>query len=658
MVDDTYYITPHEAALAVVATAMKKSRLPFYILFINSIMGGFLFSSGGMLHVMCQAGSSGLIPGKYIFVSVAQGAVYSIGLFYVIICGMELFNSNILYFSVGVVRGAVTLMDLIISWFVSFWVNLASSIFVVYVICYCSGIFKEESFVVGTIAIGEVKNSFTFAENILKGVAGNFFVCLAVYLQIMVKPLHVKFLMIFLPIFTFVSMGFSHAVADMFMVPAAIFNNVGYGFGHYFWKMMLPVAIGNIIGGSFFGIVITWYLHLHVIEQDMKKLKLPAYEETDEQPMLNMDSRVVRNPGSHVIPSEEFNSDQSSELKGYEPDETSSISKMTSRRSMNTAQSLRSTRTRTSGYRRGLSRVGTLSSIRSRNSRQIRSPRGVFPVTDMGPPLEKERTIAGPYTPVSPTQSNDIDDIIDDDNSNEKVDETHDRNLNETQGGIETIPDPLANEDAQSAISGDGDDDNIEGEDFSNLEGVSSYVGSNDDDQPLDNPYNPELEKVSSKLMRAITRTVTKDKTQDVEKGAVPKPRDDKSQRNSRDNQYNRFKDNRLFRQFTFGGGGDDQQEIHRRLSDARITRKAAYMSDDIAGTHVNSVDTRVHRQKRPSTASSVNIKPLKPPKPALISKNSKTSGSSASDRWKHFTHDSELDAERPVSFISEKSDH
>ncbi|OXT10129.1 hypothetical protein B9K06_26595, partial [Bacillus sp. OG2] len=61
------------------------------------------------------------------FLSLAQGMVYAIGLFFVIVCGMELFNSNILFFSVGVMRGAVTFMDLAISWLISFWVNLAST---------------------------------------------------------------------------------------------------------------------------------------------------------------------------------------------------------------------------------------------------------------------------------------------------------------------------------------------------------------------------------------------------------------------------------------------------------------------------------------------------------------------------------------------------
>lgn len=650
MVDDTYYITPHEAALAVVATAMKKSRLPFYLIFLNSVMGAFLFSAGGMLYVMCEAGSEALIPGAYMFVYIAQGAVYAIGLFYVIVCGMELFNSNILFFSVGVMRGAVTLMDLLISWWVSFWCNLAGTVFVVYVICYCSGVLRQENYVAGAVAIGHSKNSYTFAETLVKGIAGNFFVCLAVYLQIMVKPLHVKFLMIFLPIFTFVSMGFTHVVADMFLVPAAIFSHCGYGFGHYFWKIMLPGAIGNIIGGSFFGIVIPWFLHLHVIESDMKKLNLPAYEERDEQPMLNMDSRVVRVPTQ--VPSSD--SDLSS-IQEFKPDDENDISRVA------TVRSAAST-----AYNPSLARVTTAASMRSRNSKQIRSPKGVFPVVDMGEPLQREKTIASAYIPRSSEElENNIDDLV-------------------SGSGRGNSP----GEDSSSSVSTSDDNDDE----------IDAYSGN--DDLPLsggkytENPYDPEQEKVSSKLMHVISRTLTKEAPADLEQGEIdpkdnsnmggklakaitrtvtkvehnlesvpvvqkpPKAKLSPNENNPSGASKQKLKSgNKILKQFTFGGGGNDKEEIHRRLSNAKITKKAAGMSNDIAGIHVDTVDRYVHvkskrdrERRRSETASNSSVS-------RGVDNDGKLGGPYASDRWKHFTYDYELDGERPVSFISEKSD-
>lgn len=703
MVDDTYYITPHEAALAVVATSMKKSRLPFYILCINSIMGAFLFSAGGMLYVMCEAGSQELIPGAQIFVYLAQGAVYAIGLFYVIVCGMELFNSNILFFSVGVMRGAVTLMDLIISWFVSFWINLAATIFVVYVICFLSGVLKQENYILGTNAIAKTKDSFSFAENLLKGIAGNFFVCLAVYLQIMVKPLHVKFLMIFLPIFTFVAMGFTHVVADMFLLPAAIFNDCGYGFGHYFWKMMLPGAIGNMIGGSFFGIVIPWYLHLHVIESDMKKLKLPAYEERDEQPMLNMDSRVVRVP-TNMPNANTPSSSTASSIKEFKPDGENDLSRVGSTRS-----------NFSSSYNPNLSRyISSPGSIRSRNSnKQIRSPKGVFPVVDMGAPLMKEKTIASAYLPNTENDRYSNLDSVLDGNVDKSGNAYNDAKINmnasngsrDDNGSYQSVDSSSCNSDS---INGDNQVSEYSGNDSHNNQDIHNDF----EDEYIENPYDPNEEKVGSKLLRAISRTVTRNAPKDLETGEAsinnneeaaepfaltkaitrtatriehniesklvppspplpPPPPPTKSKSTSRIPQCqsqsqsqgqsqpqnaNKITSNKLFRQFTFGGGGNDNDEIRRRLANAKITRKAAGMSNDIAGIHVATVDKNSHRKSISGKSSKSSRKKSSTSINAPIMHDSRLGGPYASDRWKHFTYDYELDEERPVSFISERS--
>lgn len=103
--DDNLYLTTYEAALAVVATAMKKARLRIDVLVINSFMGGMLFTTGGMLYDLIRAGFSGINETNPGVISLLQGICYPIGLFYVVILGVDLFNSNILFFSTALCRG-------------------------------------------------------------------------------------------------------------------------------------------------------------------------------------------------------------------------------------------------------------------------------------------------------------------------------------------------------------------------------------------------------------------------------------------------------------------------------------------------------------------------------------------------------------------------
>lgn len=357
MAEDSLYLTTHEAALAVVATAMKKARLLLDTLIVNSLIGGVLFTSGGMLHVMIQSDAPLLFEQNPGLVQLMQGLLYPIGLFYVIVMGVDLFNSNILFFTVGVARGAVTILDMLISWIVSWWMNLVGNIFVCYIVCHYSSMSSLQLWVAGSVHILETKLEPNFAQTLLKAIAGNFFVCLAIYLQLMAKPLHVKFFMMMLPIFTFVSLGFTHSVADMFMVIIGLINSGKISVGLVAWKILLPGAVGNIIGGGFFALVIPYYLHLIVVERDQKKLNLPRFEMRDDQPELIQDSRVIRVP-----------MDEPETMVGKEDGECA-VDNVPSRTS-------------------------TIPPHRRMASTYRKSPANVFPVYGMGQPRERENSIA------------------------------------------------------------------------------------------------------------------------------------------------------------------------------------------------------------------------------------------------------------------------
>lgn len=372
MVHESLYLTTHEAALAVVATALKKARQLFSTLAINALLGGILFSSGGMLYVMLLAELGGIYATNPGVISVLQALVYPIGLFYVVTMGVDLFNSNILYFTVGVVRGAVSVTDVLVSLVVSWWLNLVGNIFVCYVMCHYSGVSSTPSMVAASVLIVQNKMQLSFVQTLIKAMAGNFFVCLAMYLQLMAKPLHVKLIVMALPIFTFVCVGFTHSVADMYMIIMGLINGAPHSVGACSWKLFLPSALGNIIGGAVFSLVVPWYLHLVVVERDKKQLHLPNYEMRDEQPELNQDSRVVHLPAAegqfeNII---EVTDD---EIEKWPPAnaELPNLARLPTRASSRSAP----TSTRTA-------------------MRKRKSPKNVFPVLGMGESGPHERAVA------------------------------------------------------------------------------------------------------------------------------------------------------------------------------------------------------------------------------------------------------------------------
>ncbi|MDC6271269.1 formate/nitrite transporter family protein [Acetobacter pasteurianus] len=405
--DDNSYLTTYEAALAVVATAMKKARLQIDVLIVNSIIAGMLFSTGGMLTIVVQ----GLLPEIYKqnpgILHMLSGLFFPLGLFYVVVMGVDLFNSNILFFSCALCRGAVSIVDLLISWFVSYWFNLVGNIFVGFIIFHYSNTASTTDIVNAARELAFQKAAPLFVQTLLRASAGNFFVCMAIYLQLMVKPLHVKFLMMVIPVFSFVTLGYTHAVADMTILIIGKIEGAPVAMAKLAWKVFVPAALGNIIGGSFFGIVICWYLHLFVVERDKKKLNLPQYEFRDEQPELNQDSRVVRRRkpqfDGQIIDNQPNDEDDYGAKKVQENEKLESTPPDSLSSSENDAQAYEpiglsgsphslAQRERTSS---GLSRVGSQNTMRSISSaRSSKSPKGVFPVYGMGAPAARERSIA------------------------------------------------------------------------------------------------------------------------------------------------------------------------------------------------------------------------------------------------------------------------
>ncbi|SCU94891.1 LADA_0G12112g1_1 [Lachancea dasiensis] len=394
MSQDAYYITPNDAALAVVATSMKKARLRPEALICNSIMGGIFFTAGGMLNTACHSLSPEIVHQNPGMVDFLGALMFPIGLFYVVINGTDLFNSNVLFFSVGVLRRAVSIYDLLISWAVSWFGNLAGTLFVVYVICHLSGSTRSAEFVNYTRLLVQQKDSFSFVEIFIKAIAGNFFVCLAIYLQLMAKSLHVKFLMLLLPIFTFVASGFTHVVADMFLLTVGMLNGADLPVSRFIWKHMIPSTLGNVVGGSAFGLIVPFYLHLVVVEADRKRLSLPHYEMRDEQPELNMDSRVIRIP-TRQAEREEEEAEENEKCSPVEEDDLEAISTTSSSDDKKNRQPVEYRPVlKTSSFSKAgssLRRVSTNKSVMStRSTRSVtqRTPIGVFPVMGMASPFD------------------------------------------------------------------------------------------------------------------------------------------------------------------------------------------------------------------------------------------------------------------------------
>ena len=371
MAGDDYYTT-YEAALAVVATGMKKARLPYNILVLNSILGGMFFLTGGMLQIMIEGNLPGINANNPGIARMLNGLFYPIGLFFVVQMGVDLFNSNILFFTVAGCRKAVTIIDLIIAWITSYWLNLVGNIFVCYIFVHFLGLFDDPRVVEFSRQIVEQRANTPFHQTLIRGIAGNFYVCLGIYLQLLARPVHVKLLMLALPLFTFVLLGFVHLIAEITVGIIGLINGCNTLVGKVAYNLFLPALIGNMIGGLVFGVVVVWYLHLYSVERDAKRLKLPRLVAKDVQPNILMDSRIVREemPATAADPTGDERVD--------------ALYHQAEKLSKNEEHPPELARKATGALRRSMALL-----------RRTKLPRNVFPVAGMAPADERELRFAG-----------------------------------------------------------------------------------------------------------------------------------------------------------------------------------------------------------------------------------------------------------------------
>ena len=184
---------------------------------------------------------------------IAGACIFPAGLAMVVIAGSELFTGNSLM-SMALFDRKIGLGALLKNWAVVFLGNLLGALFITLIVV-LSGVFDNIADTV--VATATAKVSMGFFEALLRGVLCNFLVCIAVWMAFGAKTVSGKILAVFFPIMVFVLCGFEHSVANMFYVPAGIFENLlGGTYGGaltvegFLINNLLPVTIGNIIGGA------------------------------------------------------------------------------------------------------------------------------------------------------------------------------------------------------------------------------------------------------------------------------------------------------------------------------------------------------------------------------------------------------------------------
>lgn len=274
--------TPVEITAAISKTGKAKAETPLLKGFIKGILSGVFLSFGGCFALT----TAGAAPPAY--QKILLGAVFPVGLCLIVFTGMELFTGNNLFMTVALLDKKCKVKDLLINWCSSFIGNFIGSLLVSYFLVYLADIpITTGAWAEYTRNLGYGKINNAWSDNFLRAISCNMLVCLALFLANSADDAVSKIVCIFLPIWAFATSGFEHSVANMFFIPTALFLGIDANWGKFLYNNLLPVTLGNIVGGSLFVGAIMWYLYSY----DGKKKIADA--PLDDSAMFPEDNRNI-----------------------------------------------------------------------------------------------------------------------------------------------------------------------------------------------------------------------------------------------------------------------------------------------------------------------------------------------------------------------------
>ena len=243
-------LTPLDTLQTVETASINKATAKTSKLILMGFLAGFFI---GMAALTSTITSVNLLanPDTYGLGKLIQGLVFSGGLIMVILGGTELFTGNSLMVT-ALISHKITLKQLLRNWGLVYLGNFLGALFLVFMVG-ASGILDGNSGLIGSALarIATAKVSMEWGSAFTLGILCNILVCIAVWAAFGAKSTAGKILAIIFPVTFFVACGFEHSIANMFYIPAGLAYAGTFSWGA-FLANLIPVTLGNIIGGGIF----------------------------------------------------------------------------------------------------------------------------------------------------------------------------------------------------------------------------------------------------------------------------------------------------------------------------------------------------------------------------------------------------------------------
>lgn len=262
---DKRFLTPTETTLLICENGRRVLTQPLSRTLVLSLLAGFYIAFGAELATVVTSDAS-----QYLGLGLSRllgGSVFSLGLMLVVICGAELFTGNSLL-TKSALHGQLPWFKIAENWTIVIIGNLAGSLFFAWLM-FQSDLWQSGRIAEHAVGIATTKVELGFWVALVRGILCNWLVCLAVFMAAAARDVTGKILACYVPIMAFVASGFEHSVANMYFIPTGLLLKAELGlqipsltWTSFFIGNLLPVTLGNILGGVVFVAGAYWFIYL------------------------------------------------------------------------------------------------------------------------------------------------------------------------------------------------------------------------------------------------------------------------------------------------------------------------------------------------------------------------------------------------------------
>ncbi|WP_430519818.1 formate transporter FocA [Aliivibrio sp.] len=266
-IESSSHNIPEEMTVAAEEYGVSKARKASKTTFSLAVTAGVFI---GIAFVFYTTVTTGAANAPWGFTHLVGGVAFSLGLIFIVVCGGELFTSTVLT-TVARASGVINNRQMLAVWVKVYFGNmLGAGLLVILVSMAKLHMLDGGMWGLNALTIAQHKLHHTFLQAFALGVLCNILVCLAIWMTFSTKDMLTKSFLVILPVAMFVSTGFEHSVANMFMVPMGIaiktfaepefWSQINVApeafadlnFYQFVTANLIPVTLGNIVGGGLF----------------------------------------------------------------------------------------------------------------------------------------------------------------------------------------------------------------------------------------------------------------------------------------------------------------------------------------------------------------------------------------------------------------------